>query len=481
MKKYSVLLLACLLAASVQAKLRLPALVGDNMVLQRDATVNLWGWAEPDSKVAVKLSWDRAIPVVTADKSGAWMVKVNTPGAGGPHTVTIAETASDRSKNDNVTLKNIAIGEVWICTGQSNMEMPVKGFSGQPIDGAMDVILNSGQYKELIRHINVGRVLSQTPLDDVKGEWLCASASTTGDFGAAAYFFAVNLVEELGVPVGLIRSSWGGSGIEAWMNLDAMQKVDHFPIEGYSQSNKHEHHAIGNIYYGMVAPLFNYVAKGFLWYQGESNISRYQYYAQQMQQMVELWRTQWSDGAQMPFYYVQIAPYTYDPGARPMMPFLMEAQQKALALIPNSGMISTSDLGNEFCIHPPQKKDVGLRLALLALKGTYGVKLPSYFETPKYKEFSVKDGKVTVTFDCAGAFTPYPEITGFEVAGADKVFHPAQAKVVPYKPIVELTCEQVKEPVAVRYCFKDYLPCNLKNVVGIGAYPFRTDDWPLEK
>ena len=473
MKKNFCILLLAMAAIAIQTngKVRLPAVVGDNMVLQQQCAANLWGWTDPGKTVTVTPSWDQKNYSATADNKGNWMVKVNTPKAGGPYTITVSD-------GEPLTIENVLVGEVWVCSGQSNMEMPVKGYPGQPTDQGLISILESGKYSNKIRFITAPRRPSDKPETDMEAQWMIASPATTPECSATAYFFAKNLTDILGVPVGIITSSWGGSRIEPWMDMKTASTIEGLDMATRTDPSRPANQRIAQLYNGLIWPIKNFTAKGFLWYQGESNRSNYQQYPALMTAMVNLWRQIWN-APEMPFYYVQIAPYRNEGRNDISGPLLIEAQLKALKMIPHSGMIPTTDIGNEFCIHPAQKDIVGLRLANLALVDTYGfTSVPA--TGPIMKEVKFEKGKAIVTFDYApNGLSPINRpIEGFELAGADKVFYPATGKVSKSRNSVEVSCKEVPEPVAVRYAFRNYMDgLTLENNYSFPAFPFRSDTW----
>ena len=471
-KLLSILILCFCFSSFIQGKVKLPAMMGDHMILQQNSSVKLWGWAD-NKKVTVTTSWNNQTYQVLTDKNGAWLVKVDTPGASyTPYSITISD-------GEDVILSDILIGEVWICSGQSNMDMRMMGNTGQPIDRSLETILHAGNYRNRIRFIAVSRTKDAQQRIDFEGrKWEVSAPEAVMTCSAVAYFFAKQVTEVLDIPVGLVISSWGGSRIESWMNEKTLASIDGVDIEAARSSKLKMHHRLGCMYDTMLWPVRNFTARGFLWYQGESNIFNYYCYAPMMTAMVQLWREVW-EAPNMPFYYVQIAPHKYKDSQDTDAALLREAQIKALEIIPNSGMVSTADIGDEFCIHPPQKDVVGLRLATLALTKTYNIcGLPS--TGPTMTKVNYSEGKAIVTFDNASAgLTPaFCNLEGFEIAGADKKFYPAQAQIVDRTPTVRVWSEQVNQPIAVRYAFRNYVGnISLRNTFGLAAFPFRTDAW----
>lgn len=473
MRRLILLIAAVCLCVGASAKVTLPAILCDNMVLQQNAMANLWGKATPNSKVTITTSWAPLARVqTTADKDGNWAAKVDTPSASfEPQTIKV------RDDGETVTLQNVLIGDVWVCSGQSNMEMPVKGFDRQPVENSLDYILTASQQANRIRMFSVKRARSFEELTDCEGEWLVASPQSVANMSATAYFFAYNLASAVDIPIGIINTSWGGTRVESWMPQSALEDI----LSKEQIEHKKTVHSIKptELYCAMIAPIRNFSAKGFLWYQGCSNLGDNDHYDTMMARMVEQWREDWGDeDNSMPFYYVMIAPYIYESSNDTAYPLFVENQVRALEKIPNSGMAATTDIGEERCIHPAQKFEVGQRLAALALQQTYG-QLGYEPKAPQMAAYNIKDGKAVITLNnCEQGLTPWygEAVTGFEIAGADKVFHKAEA-TISARQEVTVWSDKVAEPVAVRYSFRNFAPGNLKNVYGIPAVPFRTDDW----
>ena len=472
MKRLIMTVAAACLCWGASAAIVLPKVLGSNMVLQQQSEVNLWGKADANAKVTVEVSWSGDKVQTHSDAEGRWAVKVATPAASfDPQTITISD-------GESLTLENILIGDVWVCSGQSNMEMPVKGFGNQPVENSLEYIMRGGEDASRIRMFTVQRSRSydKDMEDCAGGEWQCASPESVANFSATAYFFAYNLTRAVNIPVGVIATDWGGTRVESWMPLSALK--DCVTEEQFEQ--KHKIHDIkpSELYCAMIAPIRNFTARGFLWYQGEANLGDIDHYDTMMARMVEQWRSDWGDDDNsMPFYYAQIAPYVYGGSNDIAYPLFVETQVRAMNKIPNSGMAGTTDIGAEYCIHPAQKFEVGERLAALALMQTYG---QSGFEprAPRMESYEIRDGKVTVRMSRAGlGLTPWygEQIKGFEIAGADRVFHKAKASISGNS--VTVWSDEVAEPVAVRYAFRNYIECNLHNMFGIPAVPFRTDDW----
>ena len=470
MKKILFLSLSLLTAAGMSAKVTLPSVLGSNMVLQQQCNANLWGKAAPSKKVTVTTSWDnRKYTVQAADST--WKTAVATPAAGGPYSIRISD-------GEAIVLDNVMIGEVWICSGQSNMQMPVTGFPGQPVVGSNEAILNGTNSD--IRMFVVRREVSDRPLDDCNTDtgWQEATTESVAGFTAVGYFFGLNLYKVLGIPIGLIETDWGVTRIETWMDMETAQKVEQNQVE--KDKNHQAPNKTAQLYNAMIHPLVNYTAQGFIWYQGESNIhtGNAHLYSQYMQQLVSLWRNEWGN-QQMPFYYVQIAPFVYEGDDKTSVPLIVEQQLAAMDKIPYSGMASTTDIGSGPCIHPSQKIPVGERLALLALSKTYGKK-GLICESPRFESVRFEDGKAIVRFKTEGTLGPdySGRIKGFEIAGADKIFVPARAEYIVGQPEIAVSSTIVENPVAVRYAFRNVPDqTTLYNTGGLPAFPFRTDDW----
>lgn len=471
MKHPFLTLILLTLTLSVQGKVGVSPLFSDHMVLQQQSRVNLWGTSDR-KEVTVAPSWGD--PVRVKVKEGRWQAEIPTPaGSFDKHRITLSDADSA------VEIANLLIGEVWICSGQSNMYMPLRGYTGQPVAGSFETMLESSRYADRIRMITLPKRDAETPQRDFEGAWEIPSPQTALTMSAAAYHFARTLTEALDLPVGIVSTSWGGSAIEAWMSPDDLREMG-YDVEKINANPKIEpRRQCAKLYNGLIAPVEGFTARGFAWYQGESNLRTADRYAEQMERMVRFWRTQWGDKSnRMPFLYVQIAPYENKDAADTQAPLLMEAQIDALDRIPNAALICTTDTGEKSCIHPSDKRAVGQRLAAQALRRCYGVKLPNEaVEGVRFEKAEFADGKAVVTFRNARyGLTPQGEaIVGFEVAGSDGVFYPAEGRIVKSKPVVEVSAPEVPQPVAVRYAFRNYIPTNLRNTLGQPVFPFRSD------
>ena len=469
MKIKNLLLLIALSAITLlQAQLKIGSILGDNMVLQRNSEVKIWGKSKPKDKLTIRVGWDKSTFKALTDEKGKWLVKVKTTEAGGPYRITIA---TDKEK---LTLINILLGEVWLCSGQSNMEMPVKGFNDQPVIGMNDALVDAEN--DNLRLFTVKKAALDTPQDTCRGNWDVANAMNVGKFSAVGYFYARELQRKLNVPVGIICSSWGGTRIESWMSS---QVISNFPISKAKTPVKKEGDPSqsSRLYNGMIYPLLNFTIKGAIWYQGETNRFNANEYADLMVAMVNNWRNDFGVG-QFPFYFVQIAPYSYGDNKGLISAYLREAQVKASLKIPNSGMVSSVDIGEEKIIHPSEKLTVSKRLTYWALSETYNKKGIA-FQNPLFKMAVAQDSMMVITFDnTENGLTSFgKELSNFEIAGENKVFYPAKAVIV--KKQIHVTCPEVKKPIAVRYCFCNYPTGKvfLYNAAGIPIPPFRSDDW----
>jgi len=478
-----------------------PAIFGDHMVIQQGPRAVLWGWAEPGEQVTVTGSWPGAHWQVKADEKGNWLVRFDSPPAGGPYTITL-------TAGNTVRLEDVLVGEVWICSGQSNMAWPVRAAQ----DAEKEIA--AADYPQ-IRLFTVGRKVAEQPQADCQGNWQVCNSQSVADFSAVGYFFGRELHTNLSVPVGLINASWGGTPAEAWTPREALEKNPEFApilerydraVASYPETLKrykqrlaqwqeiarkaraqgkavprrpsapfgpdHPHSPAG-LFNGMIRPLIPLAIRGVIWYQGEANTGRAYQYRYLFPAMIQAWRDAWQQG-QFPLLFVQIAPYRgYAEG---LCPELQEAQLLTLRSVPNTGMVVTTDIGNIEDIHPRNKQDVGKRLAMWAFVKAYGQ--ARICSGPLYRSMQVEGNKIRLFFDhTAGALVAHDgPLREFTIAGADRKFVPAQAAIEGQSVIV--WSKQVPQPVAVRFAWRNTAEPNLFNKVGLPASPFRTDDWP---
>lgn len=466
-----------------RAELKLPAVFADNMVLQQQMAVPVWGWSDPGAAVTVKFAGQAK--TTQADASGRWMVKLDKLKASAAPQAFLVESGETR------TLTNVLVGEVWLASGQSNMEKPVGPHPGQKPCFNYEEELASANYPQ-IRILRVEHAVSETPIKDL-GKYFgwreCSSnALSSTEFSAAAYFFGREIYTNLNVPVGLIESSWGGTRIEPWTPPAGFEQVSslaelaspHFP------AGKIPTTAPTVMFNAMIAPITGYAMRGALWYQGESNLMggtndySYRDYADKMVALVGGWRALWHEG-DFPFYFVQIAPFKYFSGSRQRVPSpkclpeFWVLQSQANHRIKNTGMVVTTDLVDSLKdIHPRDKQSVGHRLALLALDKTYDKEVDS--ESPAFDEMHVSGDKAILEFDNTDGGLMSKDgkpLTWFEIAGADGKFVPAEAKITG-KDAVEVSSAEVKEPKAVRFAWDETAEPNLCNKAGLPAEPFNT-------
>jgi len=497
LRSFCAISLCVLLAVTslASANVKLPAVIGDNMVLQQNTSASLWGWADAGERITVKASWHDSPISTEASRDGKWLVKVPTPKASGPHTITI--------KGDNtIKLRNVMSGEVWVCSGQSNMQWTVSNSNNAEEEIA------AAKYPN-VRLFYVPRTVALEPQDDCEADWQECSPETIPGFSAVAYFFGRTLHRELGVPIGLIHTSWGGTPAESWTRREILESDDKLvPIierhqkyrtdypglleqhkarlekwkvaaekakaDGKKQPNKPRaprdpvsSWTPSGLYNAMIAPFLNYTIQGAIWYQGESNASRAYQYQTLFPAMIENWRADWNLG-DFPFYFVQIAPY------KGQIPEIREAQLITLRKVLNTGMVVTTDIGNVDNIHPRNKQDVGKRLALWALAKTYGEN-KIVCSGPIYRAKRIEGNRIRLYFDYVGSglIADGGELTHFTIAEKDKDFVPAKA-VIEGSTIV-VSSPDAPNPVDVRFGWENSAEPNLFNKEGLPASIFRTD------
>ncbi len=465
--------LALLLGVTAQAEVKLQPLFSDNMILQQQTLAPIWGKStKKDATVSVTTSWDNKTTKTKVDKDGKWRVELETPAYGAPYTITI-----DDGDKSPIKLENVAIGEVWVASGQSNMEMEMAGFNCQYVENSnRDIALSKDRN---LRIMSVNRTVMTQPSDSVNSAgWSEACSEIVTDMSAAAYYFARTMrTAMVDVPVGILEASWGGTSINSWVTpADAATYED-----VKSQTRKHSprsQHYFGGLYNGMIHPIAGYSAKGILWYQGEADRMRYETYTKKMSDLITAWRKSWGKSdVDMPFYYVQIAPYEYSRGrdgaADTLAPYMREVQAKAADVLPNTGVVILSDAGMQTCIHPSNKLAVGERLAYQALVKTYGFG-GFAADPPIYKSAETKDGTLILTFDNAekGLTSFGKRLSDFEIAGEDGVFVAAGARI--RGNTVILSAKGVENPVKARYGFKNWFEGSLFGITGLPVSTFKT-------
>lgn len=506
--KKTTLILACILSSIALAEVKLSAMFTDNMVMQQNAKAAVWGWADAGEEVTVKASWQKKGKTVKADADGNWMVKVKTPKAGGPYELKVVE-------KNTITLKNILIGEVWLASGQSNMEMRL-GDQGSWNNGVLDWEKELAQADNPnLRLYSVRKITANSPVKDCQGQWQLSSGKSVKDFSAVAYFFAQKLQKELNVPVGIINCCWAGTGVQAWMSEGMLQSDPDFKqilkryktnYEDYQKLMVDRSKVIGDwkkacekakddgkeepkeprwlppyatgCYNGMLLPVSKYTLKGFIWYQGEGNIWGAYLYRKLLSTMIEGWRDMWGT-CDMPFYIVQLANFQANSSKEPFQSSwaeLRDSQLHVTKTVKNTGVAVTIDVGNPANVHPRNKKPVGQRLALWALKKDYKKNIPH--SGPIYKSMKVKDDSIILKFDNIekGLLCKGDSLTSFAIASEDEKFVEANAKIV--GKTVVISSDKIKNPIAVRYGWQDSPACNLYNSADLPAGPFRTDSFP---
>ncbi len=477
MRSLRTFVLAAFISASADsiasADVKLPAVIGDNMVLQQGSELPFWGWAEPGEGVTVTVAGKTATATTAAD--GRWLVRVPAVTKSGVVEVVVA------GKN-SITLKNVLVGDVWVCSGQSNMQWRVLESTGAKEE------IPAAKYPP-IRLFKVERQTALEPQPDVEGKWVECSPESIGEFSAVAYFFGRELHLRLNRPMGLIEAAYSGCGAESWVS-DATLKADPFYqqlLEKSAADNRDPSRAntpnrATVLYNGVIAPLQPFAIKGAIWYQGEQNAARAHQYRTLFPALIEDWRRTWGQG-DFPFLFVQLPNYLPDK-TKPDHPpepessawaELRDAQRQTLSA-PNTGMAVTIDIGDPRDIHPKNKVEVGRRLARQALSVAYGQSL--FASGPLYRSMTIAGNEAHLQFyDVGGGLVAKgTELKGFAIAGADQKFVWAKATIVGNKVVV--SSEQVPRPVAVRYGWADNPDCNLCNKEGLPASPFRTDDWP---
>ena len=469
--KHSIIAIALALGADVSlqaqthTRISLPELFSDHIVLQQQDSVPVWGWGEAGSTVRIVGSWASQDTVVTrvAD-DGHWKAKIKTTRYGGPYTLRFFQRGYE---NEGITLEDVMLGEVWLCSGQSNMEWSsANGITNQAEE------IGSANYPQ-IRFLSLPKQGSGTLQDDCPARWELCSPDVMRRRSAVAYFFGRHLTQQLKVPVGLIVSAWGGTAAEVWIPQERVPRTPETEAVMKSRKCPWWPTEPGRLYNSMIHPLLPYRIAGAIWYQGESNRDYPQNYTELMKELITSWRTGFEKD--FPFYLVQIAPHNYK--SRDNGPALVrEAQEQVTHEVPRTGMVVTNDVGDYGNIHPARKQEVGIRLANLALGDTYGRKTEKGYQSPVLESMEIHKNKALLHFRHAedGLVCRGKAPEGLQIAGEDGVFVTAKARIV-QENCLEVYSSKVKQPVAVRYCFDDATVGNLFNGSGLPVAPFRTD------
>jgi len=486
-----VLTFSAAVAGVARADVKMPNIFGNHMVLQQGQKNRVWGLADPGEPIVVSI--DKQTQKTTAGADGRWMVQLDPLSVGGPHELSVQGKTT-------IKFTDVLVGEVWICSGQSNMQWSVNA-SNDP-----DLERSAARFPKL-RMVNIPQVGTQEPQWNFNGNWQVCTPETVGNFSAVGYFFGRQLHQTLDVPVGLINNAWGGSACEAWIRRELLAADPKYKVmldgwvkneatfaelSGKSDLNEDQkktlnslrgqmsgNHRPANIYNGVLKSHLGYGIRGAIWYQGESNAGRAYQYRDLFPLMIESWRKEWGQG-DFPFYWVQLADFMAEKPepAESSWAELREAQTMTMSRLPNTGEAVIIDIGEGKDIHPKNKVDVGRRLARWALAKDYGVKIAHH--SPQFKAMEKQDAKIVLSFEHVdGGWRPFDvnEPRGFAIAGADKKFVLAKATILKDGRI-EVASDQVPAPVAVRYAWADNPVCNMYSQAGLPLTPFRTDDWP---
>ena len=459
------------------ASLVLAHIFSDHAVLQRESTVPVWGWGDPGQSVVV--SWDGAKYKTTVQNDGSWKVVIPTGKADGA-----VRTLCVKSGKETLTRSDIVLGEVWICSGQSNMEMPLRGFGFQEVEGAADAIMSAPATARNIRVFDIKTPKCTEPIQDVEASWKYSTSDVAAETSAVGYFFAKRLQTALDVPVGIIVNAWGGSRIEPWMTKETINAA------GLTQQELDEVYAVQEqpdrwpetpelIWNGRVKPIVGYAAKGIIWYQGCSNMGQPHCYDKLQKAMVEMWRKEWN--LDLPFIFTLLAPHDHGDADGRWRPFFVENQLHTEQILDKSWAVCTETIGNKVTVHPSQKREVADMMVQRALQNVYGVNPGFCIELPRPQSVEyAPDGSVKVRLSYVWSNLQSisdRDIVGFELSGEDRQFHLAQAEVDWDGQTIVVKCPDVPKPVAVRYSWRNWMGSNLHTSYGIPVPPFRTDDW----
>ena len=457
--------------------LTLSHLFTDHAVLQQQTQVPVWGWGDPGKTVEVR--WDGKSYKTSVKADGSWRVEIPTGKADGA-----AYTLTVKSGKESLTVNDIVLGEVWICSGQSNMEMPVSGFGFQEVEGATEAIMSAPETASQVRVFDIKTPKCTQPQADVDAAWAYSDGAVTARTSAVAYFFAKRLSKSLGVPVGILVNAWGGSRIEPWMTrevIDAAGLTEQelkalYAIEEQPERWPETPELIWN---GRVKPIAGYSAKGIIWYQGCSNMDQPHCYDKLQKAMVEMWRKEW--GRELPFIFTLLAPHDHGDSDGRWRAFFVENQLHTEEILDKSWAVCTETLGNKVTVHPAQKKEVADMMVQRALQNVYDIYSGVSIELPRLKEVVFEEdgtAKVTLTQVWSNLMSiSARDIIGFELAGEDRQFHLATAQVDWDGGTILVRCPEVPRPIAVRYGWRNWMGANLQKSNGIPVPPFRSDDW----
>lgn len=460
-----------LVAISFQAQTKLPTIFGDNMVLQQKGKISIWGKDLPNSQINISTSWG-AKSSTKVDENGFWKTKIRTNKASfNPEKITI-------KGSETITFKNVLIGEVWLCSGQSNMDMPMIGLGKSKVLNSDDYLNQS--INKNIRLFNNPRAATIQPNFETGGKWNKSNIESAKNFSAVGYIFAQQLFDKLKVPIGIIETAWGGTRIEAWLPKEDLIKYEDVKIPKILPPNQANQKQPSLLYNAMIYPFQDFKIKGVLWYQGESNRTKPEPYFNLMTDLINSWRMQWKE-KNLPFYFVQIAPYNYvkhKKGKLNYSNFIRDSQFKISQKIKNTELVVTTDLGDCNDIHPSKKEEVSKRLANLALVNEYHHR-NIFYKSPELKKIKIKGNWVKLQFNLSNKdyFISTSNIKGFSIAGSDKKFYPAKVIISKSKKELILKSKKITKPVAVRYGFDECFQGNLKTKSGLPIAVFRTDDW----
>ncbi len=474
MKKLLTIAFLAFFCMAAEAKIVLGGLFTDGVVLQQNTKAAIWGTASPGAQVSVSPSWNGNAYRCKADADGKWKVFIDTPEGS-------YKTYSLSVKGDGTSLKinDVLAGEVWMASGQSNMEMPMRGFFNCPVENAIDFISAPAAVHK-IRMFNVPKAQSYEPVEDIQGQWCGASSSTVPEMSATAYFFALELNQVLDVPVGIISAAYGGARVESWLPKEILEDYPDEDLSREAIEAMQDYVRPYLAYNAMFTPVKGYTVKGFIWYQGCSNVGKHEQFPERMSTLIDHWREQWGDtDAKLPFYMVEIAPYRYKPaGPISNAALLRKAQHEVAATVPNCGIVVTNDLVESYDmdnIHPAKKQEVGQRLAYLALNRDYGHSRIACYSPTALECIAMKDSNEVgvVLSHCDNGLSRWMEIEGLEVAGSEGVFYPVTYAYFEWESrVLRVRSEFVHDPCEVRYGWGDFKPGNLKNAEGLPVAPF---------